>query len=73
MIPGFHPLNKTAIGRGIMRLRTDIFEMEDPALLTVLLESEKAIRDQCEVQLPDLYEGLEELIETTYERIKDAP
>ena len=71
MIPGFHPLCKTALGRRIMTLRTDVFEMEDPALLTVLLESEKAIIDQCEDQLPDLYEGLEELIEQSYQRLKE--
>ena len=62
MIPGFYPLGKTALGRRIRGLTTDIFETE-LELLDVLLESEKAIIDQCRDQLPDLYESLVETIE----------
>ena len=43
-------------------MTTDIFETE-LELLDVLLESEKAIIDQCRDQLPDLYESLVETIE----------
>ena len=71
MIPGFHPLCKTTLGKRIMVLKMDIWESEDPALLTVLLESEKDIIDQCRDQLPDLHEGLQELITESYQRLKE--
>lgn len=66
-LEGFYPLKKTALGRRIRGLVTDIFETE-LELLDVLLESEKAIIDQCEAQLPDLYEGLVETIEQRRKR-----
>ncbi len=72
MIPGFHPLGKTALGRAIRNLTMDVVETEDSALLTVLLESEKGIIDQCRSQLPDFYEGLEETINRKQNQLKET-
>lgn len=62
------PLKLTALKTKLRELSTDLNSVEDSASMNELMRQSKDLRDQCEVDLPEWFEGLEKAIEAAVKR-----
>jgi len=64
------PIKKTALKKLLHAFNTDIKAVEDSGSMNELMSQSKEMRDQCEVDLPDWFEGMEKAIEEAVKRVE---
>lgn len=64
------PLKLTELKKQLRELSTDLNSVEDSGSMNELMRQSAELRGQCEIDLPEWFEGLEKAIETASKRVE---
>ena len=65
------PIKKHALKKALREFSADIIAVEDSGSMNELMSQSKEMREQCEQDLPDWFEGMEKAIEEATVRVDD--